>query len=738
MKLIARYLKSFIIPVLLCLAFLLGQAIADLTLPDLMSDIVSTGIQLGGIESGAPEVIDENGMKLLTFFMTQDQQTEILSGYTFVTAGSASGAVSNKFPQTEKVNFYQLNEKNETVDEAYSNTAYALMSYISTMMGIEENAEEKSGSEEVDLNISVLYQMIPLLQELPSDALDSYKGIESEDGSMLQSQIGTTFTRLFYKELGADLDSIQVNYILITGLKMLAVALCGVAAAICVGFISVRVAASVSKKMRHDMFSRVSSFSGAEFDVFSTASLITRTTNDVQQVQMLVTMGIRMLCYAPIMCIGGIIMAVRKSPSMSWIIVVAVVFLLLLVSVIFSISTPKFKVLQNLIDKLNLIGRENLSGLMVIRAFGNERREEERFGDANGELADTNKFVHRIMSLMMPVMTIIMNFVTLAIMWIGAHKIAESTLRIGDMMAFMQYSMQIIMSFLMIAMMFIMVPRATVSATRIKEVLDCEPKIKDAENTKQFNNIKGNIEFNNVSFKYNNAEENVINNISFKAKSGETTAFIGSTGSGKSTLVNLIPRFYDVTEGKITIDGIDIRDVSQKDLHQVIGYIPQKGVLFSGDIESNVKYGKDNASISDIMNAIDVAQAAEFVESKEDGLASPISQGGTNVSGGQKQRLSIARALIKNPPIYIFDDSFSALDFKTDAALRRALKKYTGEATILIVAQRVSTIMNADQIIVLDDGRMVGKGTHAELLKNCSQYLEIAESQLSKEELDHE
>lgn len=737
MKLLARYLKSFIIPVLLCLAFLLGQAIADLTLPNLMSDIVSTGIQLGGIESGAPEVIDENGMKLLTFFMTQDQQTEILSVYTFVSAGGAGGSVSNKFPQTEKVNFYQLNEKNETVDAAYSNTAYALMSYISTMMGIEENTGE-SGSGETDLNISALYQMIPLLQELPSGALDSYKGIESEDGSMLQSQIGTTFTRLFYKELGADLDSIQINYILITGLKMLAVALCGVAAAICVGFISVRVAASVSKKMRHDMFSRVSSFSGVEFDMFSTASLITRTTNDVQQVQMLTTMGIRMLCYAPIMCIGGIIMAVRKSPSMSWIIVVAVACLLLLVSVIFSISTPKFKVLQNLIDKLNLIGRENLSGLMVIRAFGNEKREEERFQDANSELANTNKFVHRIMSLMSPVMTIIMNFVTLSIMWIGAHKIAESTLRIGDMMAFMQYSMQIIMSFLMIAMMFIMVPRATVSATRIKEVLDCEPKIKDAENTKKFNNIKGNIEFNNVSFKYNNAEENVINNISFKAKSGETTAFIGSTGSGKSTLVNLIPRFYDVTEGKITIDGTDIRDVSQKDLHQVIGYIPQKGVLFSGDIESNVKYGKDNASISDIMNAIDVAQASEFVEGKEDGLASPISQGGTNVSGGQKQRLSIARALIKNPPIYIFDDSFSALDFKTDAALRRALKKYTGEATILIVAQRVSTIMNADQIIVLDDGRMVGKGTHAELLKNCPQYLEIAESQLSKEELDNE
>lgn len=753
MKLILKYLKPYIIAVLLCLALLFGQAMSDLSLPNLMSDIVNTGIQLGGIEGGSPEVISENGLNLLKYFMTESERSDISSAYTLVNAGNADKSISKKYTETNNINFYQLTKESSEADTAYSNASYAFMMYMKDMMaqqsestGEEVSLESISSEGLSDIDMDSIYQMIPMLQSLPEGVLDTYITTASETDSMIQSQVGTTFTRLFYRELGADLEGIQSSYIIKTGLKMLALAFAGVAAAVCVGFISAKLSAAISRKMRHDVFKKVTEFSGSEFDKFSTASLITRTTNDVQQVQMLITMGIRMMCYAPIMGIGGIVMAVNKSPSMSWILAVAVVILLGVIMVMFGVAMPKFKILQKLIDKLNLVSRENLSGLMVIRAFGNEKREEDRFEEANRELAYTNRFVNRAMALMMPIMTIIMNFVSLTIIWVGAHGIAESTLQIGDMMAFIQYAMQIIMSFLMIAMMFIMVPRASVSATRIKEVLDCEPMIKDAPLRKDTDtpkkldsdSVRGNVEFKNVSFKYNDAEENVIDNISFTAKSGETTAFIGATGSGKSTLVNLIPRFYDVTEGSITIDGRDVRDLSQKDLRDVIGYIPQKGVLFSGDIESNIKYGKEDADVNQIMKAIEVAQASDFVESKEEGISAPIAQGGTNVSGGQKQRLSIARALVKKPSIYIFDDSFSALDFKTDASLRKALKVYTGHSTVLIVAQRVSTIMNAEQIIVLDGGKMVGKGTHKELLKNCPEYREIAESQLSKEELENE
>ncbi len=742
MKLILKYLKPFALLVVVCLILLFGQAICDLSLPNLMSDIVNTGIQMGGIEEGAPEIISRDGFALMHFFMTEEEQNAMKSAYAYAEGGSAEALqYKKKYPGAADTDLYILKKQlkdteREAADTAYGNAAYAFLLYMEDLMqqaGQEAVLGDENGMKDAD--VKELYQMIPMLSALPAGSLTVYIERAAGTDSMIQGQVGTGFTKLFYGELGADLNQIQQHYILITGLKMLGIALLGVAATVVVGFLAARISSSIAKKMRHDLFAKVSSFSGAEFDQFSTASLITRTTNDIQQVQMLVVMGIRMMCYAPIMGIGGIIMAVGKSISLSWIIAMAVVVLLGLILVIFAIAMPKFKVLQKLVDRLNLVSRENLSGLMVIRAFGTEKHEEERFDKANQDLSATNRFVQRTMSFMMPAMMLIMNLVTLVIVWVGAHAISESTLQIGDMMAFMQYTMQIIMAFLMIAMMFIMVPRASVSAVRISEVLNSELMIRDREQPVSMGQVKGNITFRDVSFRYHKAEADVLSHISFTAKAGETTAFIGSTGSGKSTLVNLIPRFYDVTEGAIEIDGIDVRDVPQKELRDNIGYIPQKGVLFSGDIASNIRYGKETATAAEVEQAIAVAQASEFVAGKEEGIAAPIAQGGTNVSGGQKQRLSIARALVKRPPIYIFDDSFSALDFKTDAALRKALKDFTGNSTVLIVAQRVSTIMHAEQIIVLDSGRIVGIGTHRELLKNCEAYREIAESQLSKEEL---
>lgn len=527
----------------------------------------------------------------------------------------------------------------------------------------------------------------------------------------------------------------QMQYIIAQGLKMLAIALLCVFAAIGVNFFSTKASAIISKRMRHDVFERVTQFSSTEFDKFSTASLITRTTNDIQQVQQMLSHGVRMVCFAPIMGIGSITLALMKSSSMSWILAVSVGALLTLIAIGFSAALPKIKIIQSLIDRLNLVSRENLSGMMVIRAFGNEQHEEKRFEGANNDLRRTNLFIQRVISLLQPFMTIIMNFTQIAVVWLGSKAIINSTLEIGDMMAYIQYAMHVIMSFLFISMIFINIPRAMVSVNRVGAILETEPSINNTKNAKQIRAARGEIAFENVSFKYKDADDCVLENISFTALPGQTTAFIGSTGSGKSTLINLIPRFYDVTQGTIRFDGTDIRKIDLHSLRENIGYVPQKGVLFKGTVESNLKIGNNNADTDTVSSALTTAQA-RFVADMPDGINSEIAQGGTNVSGGQRQRLAIARALVKKSPVYIFDDSFSALDLKTDAALRKALKGYTKDATVLIVAQRVSTIMNAEQIIVLDEGRIVGKGTHKELLKSCTQYREIAESQLAKEELE--
>lgn len=603
-----------------------------------------------------------------------------------------------------------------------------------------EEAQTESGlgiEEGLDsAGLDTLYQLIPLLAYVPQEGLDAAREQAAASDSMMGQQVGVTLTRLFYQELGLDTGAIQTGYIWGKGLQMLGVALLGVIATVLVGFFSARMAADVGRRLRHDLFAKVESFGSSEFDRFSTASLITRTTNDVQQIQMLVTMGVRMICYTPIIGIGGVIFAVQKSVSLSWLVAVAVVVFLGLIAVALAVVLPKFKILQKLIDRLNLVSRENLSGMMVVRAFGNEAYEERRFDRANRDQMETTRFVQRVMSALMPAMMLGMNLLSVLIVWIGGHAIAESTLQIGDMMAFIQYAMQIIMAFLMIAMIFIMVPRASVSAGRILEVLDAPLAIQDPAQPETIQEPKGLVEFHDVSFRYGGADSDVLEHISFTAKPGETTAFIGSTGSGKSTLVNLIPRFYDVTGGSITIDGVDVRRLSQHQLREMIGYVPQKGMLFSGTVASNLRYGREDAGEEELQEALSTAQAADFVNAMDQGVDSPIAQGGTNVSGGQRQRLSIARALTRKAPIYIFDDSFSALDFKTDAALRKALAQNTAQATVLIVAQRVSTILHAQQIIVLDQGRMVGKGTHKELLRTCPEYREIAESQLQKEELE--
>ncbi|HBT65881.1 MAG TPA: ABC transporter ATP-binding protein [Ruminococcaceae bacterium] len=740
MKTFFRYLRHYAVWLAACLVLLFGQAMSDLSLPSLMSDIVNVGIQQGGIEETAPQALSLNAMTLMRTFMSQDDQKLADQQYTRIAAGSSQAAdYKTKYPLVNTEDIYI--RKSGATKQLGAAFGRAAMTFANFMKDYAQQSGQNTASspttEGLDkIDLSPLYKMQPLLNQMPPAAFDKARQSADQLDDSLLEQVGVVMVRQFYKELGVDTGKIRMDYIVRTGFLMVLLTLAGAVATILVSLISARIAADIARRMRRDVFTKVESFVNAEFDQFSTASLITRTTNDVTQVQMLLVMGIRMICYAPIMGVGGIIMAVNKSPSMSWIIAVAVLILIGLISIVFVVAMPKFKLVQKLVDRLNLVTREHLSGMMVIRAFGTQKFEENRFDKANKDLTSVHLFVNRVMVLMMPVMMLLLNGISLVIVWVGAHQIEAAAIQVGDMVAFTQYAIQIIFSFLMIAIMFIMVPRAVVSVSRIEEVLNTKPTILDPEAPKTLgDHPTGRIEFHNVSFRYAGAEDDVLHDISFRAEPGETTAFIGSTGSGKSTLINLIPRFYDVTKGKILIDGVDIRELSQHDLREMIGFIPQKGILFSGDIASNLRYGRRDATDQEIHLAAEIAQATEFVSSTPQGMNNPISQGGSNVSGGQKQRLAIARALVKKPPIFIFDDSFSALDFKTDASLRRALKEHTGQSTVLIVAQRVGTIMNAEQIIVLDEGRIVGKGRHKELLETCETYREIAASQMTKEEL---
>ncbi|MDD4692630.1 ABC transporter ATP-binding protein [Eubacterium aggregans] len=744
-----KYLKPFTGLLIMCVILLFIQAMSDLNLPNFMSDIINVGIQQGGIEHAAPEAISADGYDFITSFMTEDQQKTVSESYKSITPEDATESQKKNYPLLNDHPVYLLTNTSKdnwsTLDTIFGEADWTFINFIqdknsqgqdtSKMDTMDSNAADMSGNLD-EMDITQIYPLTPALKTLPQDAFDTARTKALNTPESTRNQTGAMLTKMFYSELGMDTGHIQTMYILRIGLYMLGLSLLGITAAIIVGLFSAKIAAGASQTLRRDIFKKVESFSNTEFNRFSTASLITRSTNDITQLQTMLIMGIRMICYAPIMGIGGIIMAIRQSPSMSWIIAVAVLVLVGMISIVFSLVMPRFKIIQKLVDRLNLVMRENLNGMSVIRAFGNQAFEKDRFKEENTRVTQNNLFVNRTMVFMMPAMMLIMNGITLVIVWVGAHQIAASTMQVGDMMAFMQYAMQIIMSFLMISMMFIMIPRASVSGDRIAEVLDVEPAIKDPATPVHFpGKTPGKMVFDDVSFRYEGADEDVLHAISFEAIPGQTTAFIGSTGSGKSTLINLIPRFYDVTGGRITLDGTDIRDVTLHELRDHIGYVPQKGVLFSGTIDSNLRYGRPDASDADIRVAADIAQAAGFIESEEEQYAREIAQGGANVSGGQKQRLSIARALTKKPDVYIFDDSFSALDFKTDVALRSALKDYTENATVLIVAQRINTIMNAEQIIVLDEGRMVGKGTHTQLLKTCETYREIAYSQLSEEEL---
>ena len=716
------------------IVILFVQAYCDLSLPAYTSDIVNVGIQQGGIEDQIPEAISVEEMDRLLLFVPEDDQQTVLDAY-------------DKDDSTYDTEAYVLKSSVSDNEDEIGELEDLLQGPMMLVSGFEsgsdmtkqiesqikENLPPQMVSEDMDI-----FDIMEMLTQEQRDAMTEKMSEQLKDmpDSILE-QAAVSYVRSAYENVGMDMDRMQTNYLLVTGGKMAALAFLGMAASVTVGFLASRVGASTGRNLRSRVFKKVVGFSNNEFDHFSTASLITRSTNDIQQIQLLTVMLLRIVLYAPILAIGGIWQVFQTNVSMSWIIALAVVLIALVILVLFLVAMPKFKILQTLVDKVNLVMREILTGLPVIRAFSTEKHEEERFDAANLDLTKTNLFVNRAMTFMMPVMMLVMNGVSVLIMWTGAHGIDDGQMQVGDMMAFIQYTMQIIMGFLMLCMLSIMLPRAAVAADRVEEVLQSRTVIHDPEQPKTFDREeRGLLRFDHVSFRYPGAEENVLHDITFTAKPGQTTAIIGSTGSGKSTLVNLIPRFYDVTEGSITLDGTDIREVSQHELRDRLGYVPQKGLLFSGDIASNIMFGNPDGSEEEMKEAAEIAQAVEFIEEKPDRYKSHIAQGGSNVSGGQKQRLSIARAIAKHPEVFIFDDSFSALDFKTDVTLRKALRKRTKDSTVLIVAQRISTILNAEQIIVLDEGRIAGMGTHSELLENCEVYRQIAASQLSESELN--
>ena len=739
-----KHLKGSVCSIILIVGLLIIQAVCDLSLPDYTSNIVNIGIQQGGVEDALPKAIRKSELEKLTMFMDSKDKKEVENNYKLLDKNDLSQSEYDKYlkkyPDLKNEDIYTLNIKDEKNTDEINNI---MGKSILIASGLEENKADilKQMSAQglpVDKNTDIVdvFKMMPQ-EQIQGIQKEMTKKFDDLPESMI-TQAAVSYVQNEYKAIGMNTDKLQNNYILVAGAKMVGVALVSMASTVCVGYLGARVAAKMGRNLRKQVFSKVVSFSNNELDKFSTASLITRSTNDIQQVQMLMVMLLKVVFYAPILALGGVIKVLNTDTSMAWIIGVAVLAILSVVLLLFGLVMPRFKVAQKLVDRLNLVTREILTGMLVIRAFNTEKHEEKRFDKANTDLTKTNMFVNRAMSMMMPTMMLIMNIITILIVYNGAKSVDAGSMQVGNMMAFIQYTMQIIMSFLMISMVSIMLPRALISIQRIDEILITDNSIKDIDNEVSIDeDKKGIIEFKNVCFRYPNAEEDVLSNISFTANAGETTAFIGSTGSGKSTLVNLIPRFYDVTSGEISIDGIDIKDLKQYDLREKIGYVPQKAVLFSGTIDSNLRYGKVDATNEEIEKASRIAQAKEFIEAKPDKLESEIAQGGTNVSGGQKQRLSIARAIAKEPEIYIFDDSFSALDLKTDKALRKSLNEETKDATVLIVAQRISTIMNADKIVVLDEGKVVGCGTHNELIENCQVYQEIALSQLSKEELSN-
>ena len=735
MRKLFQFLKPYAPRVLLILCVLVVQAYCDLSLPTYTSNIVNVGIQQSGIDEEIPENISEEEMNRLLLFVSEDDRQDIQDAYeksseSFDYDGEVLTLKDSVKSDNEKLDALteemklpmMLTDGFENGSDTTKQMEGQLKEQMSQVPGIEKmSVFDIFGMMDDTQRAAIVDKITEQMDKMPDSILD---------------QAAISYVKSTYEQIGLDTGHMSTVYILKTGAKMLGLAALGMAASILACLMASRVGSKVGRGLRRDTFRKVIGFSNAEFDKFSTASLITRSTNDIQQIQFLTVMILRIVLYAPVMAIGGILKVSKTNVDMFWIIGLAVLLIVMVVAVLFIVVMPKFKIVQNMVDKLNLVSREILTGLPVIRAFHTEKHEEERFDKANKDLTKLNLFVNRAMTFMMPTMMLVMNGITVLIVWVGGHSINDGAMQVGDMMAFIQYAMQIIMSFLMICMISVMLPRAAVSAERVDEVLKSETKIHDPKEPKTLpKNGKGEVAFEHVSFHYPGAEEDVLHDITFTAKPGETTAFIGSTGCGKSTLVNLIPRFYDVTEGKITIDGQDVRDLTQHELRDKLGYVPQKGVLFSGNIASNIMFGNPAGSEQEMTEAAQIAQAVEFIDTKPERYKSPISQGGANVSGGQKQRLSIARAIAKHPDVYIFDDSFSALDYKTDTVLRSALKEKTTDSVVLIVAQRISTILHAEQIIVLDDGKIVGKGTHEELLKTCDAYYQIAASQLSESEL---